>query len=259
MWTVTAFAAEQVSAVKQELARKVLEAKKIERELGTLRGQISEGLKLYRNQIEQVRYEQLELSMQREFEGGKLFAEYSKAFIGDVIEDDLRQTLAYFDTASSKRLRELEARMLEPGTAAALEAYAIAIEKKPIDKNRKELIQELDRSLRASDLYVDITMNVTRGVLVGLLSIKGGDVNESKIKRQLHEIRAKVRPKIEKTTLNSLLFTYRDAAVDEIKDYLSYLKSKAGKGVTGSSFYALNDALESAALKVGEEMSLLNP
>lgn len=244
---------------KGELAKRVIEACNVRKQLEEMHKPISGSLKPYASELDAKTYEQVEIEMQKHFSGSELLKSYEASFSRQLQVDDLEKALQWYDSPLGKKISAMENKSAGSDVFPEIAKYAEGLKKNPAPKSRETLIREYDVATKSTDLFVDIAVNVRRAILIGILSLrerKQGQrqaINQSELNQQLLKMRNALRAVMARNNFITNLYTYREATDDELKAYLAYLKSKPGKNLSEAGFIALNDALQAAAESMSAE------
>lgn len=160
----------------------------------------------------------------------------------------------YFGTAVGARILDLERAALSPEaveeqmarTPEFLAAYGD-------DPERAALLDTLIETTQAVDFnnaFLTVTYEgLLRGSLVGQGGAQGGGprVDERDIKALVDSQLGAVRAQMGALVKASVAFTYRDASIDELRDYVGFLKGGAGRLYAAAVFASITGVLADAA------------
>jgi hypothetical protein len=112
----------------------------------------------------------------------------------------------------------------------------------------------MESSLRMAEISTDLVFNLGRAAAIGMaaadekttaLPADAIQVLDSALQKMRPAMAAQVKEQV----LLSLAYTYREASISELRQYLAFLTSPAGKKLYGTAVPALHKAL----VKAGEE------
>ncbi|MBI3544572.1 MAG: DUF2059 domain-containing protein [Deltaproteobacteria bacterium] len=238
-----------------DAARKLIALDGAEQDLKNMRSQIVAGLYPVKPKIAPDAFAILKLAVETEFDEAKLFPRYEEVFLSSLSDDTIRECLKWYESPIGKKLSKLQAENTTGEKMAELRAFAAAIEKKP--PARARLLKELDEAMRGSALFLDLDVNMSWGIMVGLMAFEPGGSSPERVaqaRKRLADFRTKAAPEIRKKTFATYAFVYREATDDEIRKLIAFAKTPAGKKLIEASFLALNDTLQHASQDVGVDV-----
>src|SRR5262249_34863632 len=113
------------------------------------------------------------------------------------------------------------------------------------DRERAEALKQMDSSLRLTEMAADIAFNAGRAVAVGMAAADEKtaalpDEAIAAIDPALQKMRPALTAQLREQIMLSLAFTYRDASIPELRQYLVFLTSPVGKKYYGAVVPAMN-------------------
>jgi len=139
----------------------------------------------------------------------------------------------------------------EPGDDDAIEKtrYLSALYADRNARHRRELVARLDHAVRASETGIE-TVTILTDALQDTVHLV---LENPPAEEEFDDIRTRVQVKARRATLDSLLFSYRNATDEEIQRYLSYWESPDGQRVAGITMSAIT-----AGARFGSKMAVEN-
>jgi len=230
-----------------DLARKLMALDGSEEHLRTLAEQIRAQIRGAKARLSEDEFKTLNKSFDRHFDGDAMAERFAETFSKQAREGEFQAALKWYDTPLGKKFTDINRRGTTPEGMKANRDFAKSLEKKPPAASRVALIEQLDKALHLTDLYVDLTANVTNNLLFAM----HGTTSKA---RTLNEFRLNSREVLHRTMLNNFIVADRDLSDEEFRQYIAYVTSKAGHSVFEASFLALDDALRHAAGLVAADM-----
>ena len=148
------------------------------------------------------------------------------------------------------------------GAAASGELLKMAgelMEQLKKNPDRAEVLTRMDNSLRLSELGTDIAFNTGRAVAIGMAAADEKtavlpDEAIGVIDSALEKIRPSMAAAMKQQILLSLAYTYREASIPELRQYLAFLTSPVGKRYYGATVPAMNEVLVKAGGEFGHAL-----
>jgi hypothetical protein len=127
------------------------------------------------------------------------------------------------------------------------------------DRERAEVLKQMDSSLRLTEMAADIAFNTGRAVAVGMAAADERmaalpDEAIAAIDSALQKMRPAMTAQLREQIMLSLAFTYRDASIPELRQYLVFLTSPVGKKYYGAVAPAMNEVLVKAGGEFGHAL-----
>jgi hypothetical protein len=127
------------------------------------------------------------------------------------------------------------------------------------DPERAKLLQGMDSSLRLTEFATDIGFNVARAAAIGMAAADQRTVGLpdeaiNAIDTALQRLRPAMTQQVKEQILLSMTYTYRDASIPELHQYLAFLTSPAGKKLYGVLVPAINTVLTKAGGEFGHAL-----
>ena len=157
----------------------------------------------------------------------------------------LDDTLAWLDSPLGRRLTAAENEVAEPAALTQMQAYGRQLEKRPPAKHRVGLIEDLTRTIGATEVSATILEGTILASALGLNAAQpvqqqvSPDVLRQRVKSSLPEFRQQT----DQVVTLSLFYAYRSMSDREIESYLKFLKSPSGAAYSKVATEALSEAI----------------
>lgn len=185
-----------------------------------------------------------------------------RASVQQVLADRLtatqaRDALKWFDSPTGKQITRLEeassadAEDMNQALSEGNQALATA------SSRRQTLLAQVVRVTRAAEGMVSMQINTTVGILQGLASAMPDQPTPSA--PQLRAMFEAQRPQMLATSTGVMLTlfarTYQPASDRALEQYVRFLSSKSGAALSAAMMEAMDDALSTAAQRLGRGIS----
>jgi hypothetical protein len=161
----------------------------------------------------------------------------------------------FFSSPLSGKISELEQKVSTPEGLGAMKKFGNDLAANPPTKERSGLVKELDEAIGATDLQIETTVTMYEGIAKAVLPVTVEDNrrSESELKNMADEMRKELKSILKGVISVSFLYTYQELNDDELKQYINFWSSDAGKWfnkVSSEAFiFAMDKASEQAALR----------
>ena len=155
-----------------------------------------------------------------------------------------------------KRISALEAQASTPEAARRLQEFAAELRHVPPHADRLALIRRVDAATGSTDFNIEIVLTTIRGIALGVDPMMPASqrLKPGQLDHMLSEMRAQMRAPLKNQVLVSLLYTYQSLTDGELRGYLAYLESDAGRWFDGAARDGILSGMTAAADRVGREM-----
>lgn len=187
--------------------------------------------------------------------------------IGSKLDDaDLDQIFSFYKSPLGMKVTALEnvdsaQQLLEidPDKHAAAEKKRKAAIRKQLvnDVARVEVLRLIERSAQISEIEIDTGVNAGRAVAIGMTAASGDaaalsagviqNIDAAMEKERTADVTAQTRIK----SVIRLAYTYREVSTQDLRQYLAFLDSPAGKKLRETARSALTQALLKAGTEYG--------
>jgi hypothetical protein len=187
------------------------------------------------------------------FAADTLRREFLRAMEGRLNDADLDAVFAFYRTPLGKRMTARENALLDDPDAAMKKAGELGdlIKREP---ERGEVLKQLEASLRLTEISTEQMFSLARAIAIGMAA---ADEKTTVLPAEaiqvidtaLEKMRPAMEARIKEIVALTLVYTYRDAGIPELRDYVAFLKSPAGQKL----YSATIPALHQVELKAGTE------
>jgi hypothetical protein len=181
--------------------------------------------------------------------------EFRLALDGKVTEAGLDSVLAFYKSPLGVRLKALEKESQTADAQAKIAKMAgRLLERLKNEPRRAEVLTLIDGSLRLTELSTDTAFNLGRAMAIGMAAADPKTTALvpaaiEAIDSDMQEARPAIIAEVKVTLVPFMAYTYREATIGELRQYLVFASSPAGKSYYGAVEPAVNQVL----VKAGEE------
>ena len=155
-----------------------------------------------------------------------------------------------------KRIAALEAQASTPEGARRMQEFAVELRRVPPHADRLALIRRVDAATRSTDLNVEIALATIRGIALGVDPMMPASqrLKPGQLDQLLSDMRAQIRAPLKNQVLITLLYAYQSLTDEELRAYLAYLESDAGRWFDRVAKDGILSGMTAAADRVGRQM-----
>lgn len=155
-----------------------------------------------------------------------------------------------------KRIAALEAQASTPEGARRMQEFAAQLRRVPPHADRLALIRRVDAATRSTDLNIEIVLATIRGIALGVDPMMPASqrLKPGQLDQLLSDMRAQIRAPLKNQVLITLLYAYQSLTDEELRAYLAYLESDAGRWFDRVAKDGILSGMTAAADRVGRQM-----
>jgi len=178
--------------------------------------------------------------------------DFRLAIEGELTNADLDSLLVFLKSPLGSRMTALENASHTADSQVRIANMAgELLERLKNDPERAELLTRIDSSLRLTEIATDIAFNLGRAVAIGMAAadektVALSDEGVAALDAALQKMRPAMTQQIKEQILLSMAYTYREASIPELREYLKFMASPAGKKLYGVSVPSMNTVLVKA-------------
>jgi hypothetical protein len=199
---------------------------------------------------------------------GKAFApetlkrELRRALEGKLTETDLDRILAFLKSPLGTRIAALTAASQTADARAQITKMAgELLEQLKNQPERAEVLALMDSSLRLSEFATDVAFNTSRAIAIGMAAADEKTIalpSEAieAIDSALEKMRPAMTAQLKAKMVLTLAYTYREASVQELRQYLEFATSPVGKRYYQAVLPAMNKVLVKAGGEFGHALMI---
>ena len=190
-----------------------------------------------------------------------------KKFSKELNNKQLSKIIKSYKTPLFKKIKKLEQAAMDPDYQQKLKTYVEGLGQTPPDPKRVALIQDLERSANVVETQVLMAVGLSKSLMMGMQDDLKAALKKSGKKAETHEEMSKevdqillplenqIRVQLSKFTLITLLYTYNNLTDKEVKDYIGFLKSKEGQGMSKAMMATLKGLFNKTGKALGKGMT----
>ena len=173
-------------------------------------------------------------------------AQFNRTYIGAVIQ--------WLKSPLGRKMASLEAGAKPAEELQQYAAFDDIYEKLP--ERRRQILQDMERTFRITDLNIDIVSLSLFEMLKGMQSqlAERSSLSSTEIDALVKNVRSIPREPLTRHVLNSLAYRYRDFTDAEINAVMQFSATRAGRWFHETSRVAISGAIGKASRESGESI-----
>lgn len=189
------------------------------------------------------------------FSPAELRADVARTLSAEMPAEDMRQALAWLETASARRVTRAEEESSASLTPDSVLAYLEAQNGKPLPPRRTELLSGLMRATHAVDQATHLAESITLGIAVGVDAAQPEQnrLGPAGVRDRLRSMLRsdQLRRAIAESMPYLFAYTYRGVSDADLQAYLEFNRTPLGTRYNDAMTRALTDAVTRASLGMG--------
>ena len=194
------------------------------------------------------------------FAPGTLQREFLLAMSDKLNKADLDIIFAFYKSPLGARMTALENARNTPDASAQIKEKAGELLQELKNKpERAEILKLLENSVRLTEFSAEMAFNIARATAIGMTAADEQTtalppdvigVIDSALQKMRPALTAQIRDQV----WPSMAYTYREASISELRQYVAFLTSPPGKKLYGAITPAMNKALVKAGAEFGHAL-----
>ena len=253
------FSSEANNEEKMRFIDQLLELTGVKKQVDFISAHVLAQLPPQRDKFEPEVYDRLNRILTEFYRPDRLYETVRIYFRDNSNEEQLLNLLNWNFSPLSQKMTSLDAEAVGPDSAEKMKDFFAKFNSYPSLKEKKPLMERLSKAVGSSELYVKMVLAATLGffeVTEPLIPIEFREINRSEFSGMFTAMQKELEESLNTGVVPSLLYTYRDVTVEELKKYIDFWESEDGRWfnkITGDSFVeAVVQANRSAAVGIAE-------
>jgi hypothetical protein len=186
--------------------------------------------------------------------------EFRLGMTGKLAEADLDSIFAFYKSPLGARITALENAAQSADAQAQITKMAGGLlERLKNEPERAKVLTLMNSSLRLTENATDVAFNMGRAVAVGMAAADERtaaltDETIGAIDSEFEKMRPAMTAQIKKQVLLTQAYTYRDVSIPEVRQYLEFIQSPAGKRFYDAAMPAMSAVLVKAGGDFGHAL-----
>lgn len=245
---------------KNSLLGKVLELSGIKKQIESIPARVADEYAQYKERIPAQNYEAGSKIMADSYNAGDIYSSIIDYFNANYRRGHLMKIKEFMSSTLSEKIAGLEEKAAGTKGLEDMKEFANTLGQNPPPSERTELIKKLDEAVGATNMQIETVIVLYKGINLAIDPVVAADKRLTP--GELDMVTTQMRQELKKILRNvisiSFLYTYQSLSDDELKQYLSFWSSDAGKWFNKISNEAFAAAMDKAGEKAASEFAKLS-
>jgi hypothetical protein len=234
---------EGIPAERLQKARRLLDGFGVADGVAALFDEVEIEIRSLRAGITRPTYDVVRGAFRNAYNGERVFDVVAADFARHADDALIDRWSQWMSQPQTQRMLSMENAEANDDDAIEASRYLAELYSDPDSNYRQELVARLDNAMLASEAGLEIATALASS----LQDTRHLVLTNPPDYESLEEMRARLWPDVRKATIDSLLFTYRDASNEELTEYLVFWESEDGGRIAELMLQALTSGVEYGA------------
>ncbi|SRR5690554_1952117 len=170
-------------------------------------------------------------------------------------DKQLEEVYAWYQTPVAQKISRAEVAASAPAVWPEMRDRAGELNESYKGTAREQLFDRFDRASRATETTIDTTIAVQMGLATAMAALNTDSVNGERLRQRLESQRAMLQGMVGQQVYDGYLYTYRNISVQELKLYLDFLESEAGKRFTEVATASIQASITDPIETIGTQLA----
>jgi hypothetical protein len=233
---------------KTVLIDKVFGLYHIKKQLAQISSRISEEYAQHKTRIDEQAYKTAAGVISDSYKEDKLYITVKKYFENNYNYKYLNEVKDFLNSPFSERVFTLEEKSDE-GSIKELKKFGKSLEVNPPPEARIALIKQLDTAVGATNLQIESMVAMYKGIARAVDPLVSPDkrLMPGELEKVSEAMRKELKDILKNVVSVSFLYTYQSLSDEELKRYIQFWTSDAGKWFNGTYSEAVAAAMKEAS------------
>ena len=244
---------------KSSLLDKVLELSNVKKQVESLPSHVNDEYAQYKERIPAQIYEAGSQIMVESYSAEDVYASVVDYFKANYRRDYLLQIKEFMGSELSEKIAGLEEKAAGSNGLKEMKEFANALGQKPPPEERSELIKKLDQAVGATNMQIETVITMYKGMNLAIDPVVAPDkqLTPGELDMVTSQMRKELKNILKNVISISFLYTYQSLSDEELKQYLNFWSSDAGKWFNKVSNEAFISAMDKAGQRAASKFTKL--
>jgi len=236
---------------KNSLLDKVLELSNIKKQIESMPARIGEEYAQYKERIPANMYEPGSKIMTESFSAQDIYFSVVEYFKANYRRDYLFEIKEFMGSPLCEKISGLEQKASGSKALEEMKDFAKSLGETPPAKERSELIKKLDEAVGATSMQIETVITMYKGINLAIDPVVTEDkrLTPGELELVTSQMRQELKNMLKNVISISFLYAYQSLSDDELKQYVNFWSSDAGKWFNETSSKAFMTAMDKASKK----------
>jgi len=239
---------------KNSLLRKVLELSNIKKQVESIPAHVADEYTQYKERMPVKVYDAGGQIMAEAYNADDIYSSVIDYFNANSRRDYLWKIKEFMSSPLSEKIISLEDKAATSKGLSEMKEFANTLGQTPPPQERTALIKKLDEAVGATNMQIETVITLYKGMNLAIDSVAVSDkrLTPGELDMVTTQMRQQLKSILKNVISVSFLYTYQSLSDEELKQYVSFWSSDAGKWFNKVS----NEAFISAMDKAGQRAAV---
>lgn len=239
---------------KNSLLDKVFELSNVKKQVESIPAHVAEEYSQYKERIPAKIYEEGSQIMAEAYSSNDIYSSIADYFSANFRRDYLMKIKEFMSSPLSEKIINLENKASTSKGLEEMREYADTLSKIPPSEERTALIKKLDEAVGATNMQIETVVSLYKGINLAIDPVAVADkrLTPGELDMVTTQMRKELKNILKNVISVSFLYAYQSLSDEELKEYVSFWSSDAGKWFNRVS----NEAFISAMDKAGQRAAV---
>ena len=188
------------------------------------------------------------------FNGGRMLAAIEAKMEGKLAPEQLASLHAFYESDLGKAITATEVAAIDKDAEVVSEGARLFVELPAKDPERLALYKRMIDGIESYTVGEAIALNIGYGIISGMSAAAKQPLSNADIRAMLNQSRDQTRQQIEEQVNFATAYTYRDMPIEQVKAYVEFLETPAGKAYYSQITTAMSEVLGEEANQFGDNL-----
>ncbi|MDD4182495.1 MAG: hypothetical protein PHT53_01535 [Candidatus Omnitrophica bacterium] len=235
---------------KNSLLRKVLELSNVKKQVESIPAHVADEYTQYKERMPVKAYEAGSQIMAEAYNADDIYSSIIDYFNANSRRDYLVKIKEFMSSPLSEKIISLEDKAATSKGLSEMKEFANTLGQIPPPEERTALIKKLDEAVGATNMQIETVITLYKGMNLAIdpVSLADKRLTPGELDMVTIQMRQQLKSILKNVISISFLYTYQSLSDEELKQYVSFWSSDAGKWFNKIS----NEAFISAMDKAGQ-------
>ncbi|MCA9401587.1 MAG: hypothetical protein KC713_08160 [Candidatus Omnitrophica bacterium] len=177
-------------------------------------------------------------------------------FAAQLDETFLNESLSWYQSALGRKVVGMEVSMSKNSDPNKIRDFAEQMKENPLDSQRVELVNELNDTVKATELAINLTLASFKGIAKALSVVMPEEerMTPEEMKAMENELWLQMQEPMQENTILSFLYTYQNLTDEELQSYIDFCQSDAGLWFNNTISAGMIDMIAEASDEMGAKL-----
>ncbi|MDD4955739.1 MAG: hypothetical protein PHP17_06870 [Candidatus Omnitrophica bacterium] len=234
---------------KNSLLGKVFELSNVKKQIESIPAHVADEYSQYKERIPADVYDRGGQIMAEAYNSNDIYSSIVNYFNANFKREYLVKIKEFMSSPLSEKIVELENKASTSKGLEEMKEYASTLGKTPPSEERTALIKKLDEAVGATNMQIETVITLYKGINLAIDPVVTADrrLTPGELDLITTQMRNELKNMLKNVISISFLYAYQSLSNEELKEYINFWSSDAGKWFNRTSNEAFIFAMDKAS------------